>query len=299
MQPQAIAWQPINQAGEAATNTSAAFDINAQPLPELVWKPLYPTAEVVTVVLAFILTLAFALIYWVKARRILPGQAPTGYVLMVEMLVVSIEKMTIETLGERYRKLSAYFLTLLVYITLANFIGLVGLSAPTNSLTFTFAMGLVMYFGTIYFGFKHQRLSFIQKFMLNIKIKGKKIPVMINPIEIVSEVSPLLSISMRLWGNLFAGTLVMSLLYALFQYLFAKVNPALLGLSLGSIFGGLITPVFHGYFDVLIATLQAYVFVTLNVIYWGNQMVAHGSAPPQKAVASATQKQTVAVALNH
>lgn len=63
----------------------------------------------------------------------------------------------------------------------------------------------------------------------------------------------------------------MALLYSLIQFIFQNVNPVILGLTLGSVFGGMITPVFHSYFDVAIGLLQAYVFLMLTYSYWSKQ----------------------------
>lgn len=267
MSPQEIVYHPIN-AADAASN----YDFfNQQPMPN--WKPFVPTADVITVILTALIIVVCALIYFLKVRNSKPNVAPTGYVLLVEMMMVGFENLTIELLGKKYVKITPYFITLMLYISVGNLLGLVGgISPPTSSLTVTASMGIVTFVGTIYMGFKYQRLSYLKNFCFKIKIKNKQIPVMINPLNIISEIAPLFSISMRLWGNIFAGSVVMGLLYSFIQFIFQNVNPTVLGLALGSVFGGIIAPVFHSYFDVMIGLIQAYVFVMLTYTYWSNQM---------------------------
>ncbi|WP_084269109.1 F0F1 ATP synthase subunit A [Mycoplasmoides alvi] len=268
MSPQAIVWQQSSD-----FNSSLDSFWNQMPISGLDWKPFVPTAAVITIPVTVIIILICVFVYYFKLRNQKPDVAPTGYVLLVQMMVISFENLTVELLGERYRKITPYFLMLMSYITVSNLLALVGLSPPTGSLTVTFSMGLITFIGTIYMGFRHQRLSYLKTFALKLKYKNKSIPIMINPFSILGEVSPLLSISMRLWGNIFAGTLILALFYSFMQFLFSNVNPTILGLVLGSTFGGLISPVFHLYFDLTIGLIQAYVFVMLTYTYWSNQMM--------------------------
>lgn len=221
----------------------------------------------ITIPLTVAIILIGIFIYYFKLKRLQPNQAPSGYVLIVEMLVLNFSKLTVELLGKRYEKITPYFLMLMLYISVSNFLGLLGLTPPTGSLTVTASLGLVTFIGTIYMGFRHQRLSYLKNYAIKVKIKGKEIPVMINPLSFISEVAPLLSISMRLWGNIFAGTMVMGLLYSFVQFIFSSVDPTVVGLLLGSVFGGIIAPVFHAYFDIMIGLIQAYVFVMLTYTY--------------------------------
>ena len=268
MSPQEIVWQ---QASDYKSSIGSFWE--QMPVGGLDWKPFVPTAAVVTIPITVVIILICVFVYYFLLKKQKPNVAPTGYVLIIQMMVISFENLTIELLGERYRKITPYFLMLMSYITVSNLLCLTGLTPPTGSLTVTFSMGLVTFIGTIYMGFRHQRLSYLKNFALNIKCKNKSIPIMINPFNILSEVSPLLSISMRLWGNTFAGSLILALLYSFIQYMFSNVNPTILGLILGSTFGGIITPVFHLYFDLTIGLIQAYVFVMLTYTYWSNQMI--------------------------
>ncbi|WP_052663479.1 F0F1 ATP synthase subunit A [[Mycoplasma] testudinis] len=295
MLPQAIVFQQTNEALKAA-NPTLAF-LNTKPVDSIEWFPFEPTAVIFTIPLAVILIAIFCIVYFVKARRLSPSQAPSGYVLMVEQYVLGMESLTLDLLGERNRKVTPYFLLLMTYLGFSNVFSLFGnMPPPTSSLTVTFTLGLMTFFGTIITGFKYQRLSYLKEFTFNVKIKGHKVPVMINPLNIIEEISPLLSISVRLWGNIFAGTLIMALFYALFQLIFASVNPVPLGLALGSIFGGVVASAFHSYFDVGIALLQAYVFMLLTYSYWSNKMNAEeGQAHHKKGKRRAKK---VAVEIN-
>lgn len=273
MLPQEIVYHQTNSQPNSpqATNPFSVL-IQETPISGINWKPFEPTSVVVTIPLVVVAILVFTIVYYIKARRLKPDQAPNGYVLMVELYVLGIEKMTVDLFGQENKKFTPYFLMILTYLGFSNLFSLIGnLSPPTSSLTVTATLGLMTFLGTYVVAFRYQRLRFLKTFTVNVKIKGRQIPVMINPLEVIGQIAPLLSISMRLWGNIFSGTLIMALLYSLIQFIFQNVNPVILGLTLGSVFGGMITPVFHSYFDVAIGLLQAYVFLMLTYSYWSKQ----------------------------
>lgn len=243
------------------------------PIPNLDWSPFVPTAAAVTIPIAFAIVLGIVLAYYFQARKLDPETAPSGYVLVIEMIVAAFENATIELLGERYRKMTPYFLVLILYMSVSNLMPLIGLTAPTSSLTVTFTFAFITFLGLLYFGFRHQKLAFLNTFLIRIKCKNVMVPVMINPLNVISEITPMLSMSMRLAGNIFAGSMVIGLFYSFMQYVGTLItDTVIVGLVLGSALGGLVTPIFHLYFDVVIGLIQAYVFVMLTYTYWQNRL---------------------------
>jgi F-type H+-transporting ATPase subunit a len=87
---------------------------------------------------------------------------------------------------------------------------------------------------------------------------------MINPINLVSQFAPLISISFRLWGNIFAGSLIASML------LFStdSAMDAMLPFKFFNIIGVFVLLPIHIYFDLLSGVIQALVFMLLTMVYW-------------------------------
>jgi F-type H+-transporting ATPase subunit a len=81
---------------------------------------------------------------------------------------------------------------------------------------------------------------------------------------LIEVITPLISISFRMWGNIFAGGVIVSLWYFMFGYLTSFV-PIIGVLSLLS---GLVSPPIHGYFDIFVGCIQALVFTMLTMVYW-------------------------------
>ena len=222
----------------------------------------YP--EITSIIVIFLLLLTLFIIYRIKVSKQNNKVAPRGFILLMQLFIAYIHNLVIDILGPEFEKTTPYFFFLFSYLICCNLIGITGLATPTGSLIITVSMGLVMWIGMFVIGFKYQRLSYLRKFCICIEIKGKKIPIMINPLEVVGQITPIISISFRLWGNIFAGGLILSLWYCFTGYIFNKIPY----LGIFNILGGITSIPLHLYFDLLCGIIQALVFTLLTMVYW-------------------------------
>ncbi|MDR2822997.1 MAG: F0F1 ATP synthase subunit A [Mycoplasmataceae bacterium] len=220
--------------------------------------------QIVSIAVVLIILATLFITYYVKLKKIPVNQAPGGIVLIVQIYVEYIRNLVVDILGKRLEKLTPYFVFLFSYLILSNVIGIVGLENPTASLTVTLTLGLVMFIGTFVIGLRFQKLSYLTRFTFNIQVNGKHVPVMINPLGIIEVIAPLISISFRLWGNIFAGSLIATLWF----YLTADIFHAIPVIGVINLLGGLTAPPIHGYFDLLCGCIQALVFTLLTMVYW-------------------------------
>jgi F-type H+-transporting ATPase subunit a len=86
----------------------------------------------------------------------------------------------------------------------------------------------------------------------------------VNPFNIISLCTPLISLSCRLWGNIFAGGLIISLWY----YFTQNISSAVPYVGIIDIFGATSIVPIRGYFDVMCGVIQALVFTLLTIMYW-------------------------------
>ena len=99
------------------------------------------------------------------------------------------------------------------------------------------------------------------------------IPVML-PMNIIGKFSTMVSMSLRLFGNIICGSIMMSLVYSGAQVLSNLIAGLFTNVS-GNVFnfmGPVIAPVLHVYFDLFAGFIQTLVFVTLTVVLIGNDM---------------------------
>ena len=230
----------------------------------LEYNPWSLQPQIVSITIVCLILIVFSLTYFFHLQKQKIDVAPSGFVLLVQIYISFIRNLIVEIFGIKGEKMTAFFLYLFSYICISNLIGIVGLSNPTSSLTTTLSLGLMMWFGVFFVGFKYQKISYLKNFCCCLKIKNKKIPLMINPLEVVSCVSPLISISLRLWGNIFAGGLILSLWFYFTNHIFEKVP--IIGII--NILGGLTVAPLHAYFDLLCGIIQTLVFVLLTMVYW-------------------------------
>lgn len=221
--------------------------------------------QVLAIAITVIIIGAVFITYYVKLKKIPVNQAPTGFCLAIQVYIQFLRNMVIESLGKKAEKITPYFIYLFSYLIVSNLIGIIGFENPTSSLTVTLSLGLVTFFGTFVVGFRYQRLSYLNKFFYTIKTKkNKKIPIMFNPMSIPETIAPLISISFRLWGNMIAGGIIITLWY----YMMGIIQKNVPVLGVFNIIGGITAPPLNAYFDLLCGLIQALVFVLLTNVYW-------------------------------
>ncbi|MDE5553237.1 MAG: F0F1 ATP synthase subunit A [Malacoplasma sp.] len=238
------------------------------------WKPTELQPEIFSIFLVFIIITFFVIFYNVKIRKLDSKESPSGLTLLIFNLINYFKLLVSDMLGQKFVKWTPYFLTLFVYIWGSNLIGILGFENPTSTTTVTFSLGIITVVGTFVLGVRFQRSKYFLKYFfkfthLNKKTGEKKlIPYFFNPLGVLDNVTPLLSISLRLWGNIFAGALILSLFYSISMAL-AGFNPLVNSGSPFMLIMGFISAPLHGFFDLLAGTIQAFVFTMLTLSYWG------------------------------
>ena len=161
----------------------------------------------------------------------------------VQALVAMMEQW-IGPKGPRYLPLVG---TLFVFILCSNYLGLVpGFMAPTSSINVTLGCALTIWVYYHFHGFKEQGVvNYIKHFALPPGSPVWMAPLMFI-IEIISHLSRVMSLSLRLFGNIFGEELVIAILFGLVPFI----------IPLPMMFLGLIT-----------GGLQAFIFVLLSIIY--------------------------------
>ena len=110
----------------------------------------------------------------------------------------------------------------------------------------------------------------------NIKAKGGKayLKTWFEPfapfvvLNVLSKFSTLLSLSLRLFGNILSGGILMSVIYQMLSAISSKIP--LIGKL--NIVGIIIAPVLHFYFDLFSGAMQAYIFTILSLSFIGKEL---------------------------
>ena len=170
-------------------------------------------------------------------------------------------------IGHGYKQHIPFLATLFFFILIANFIGLVpGFKTPTGTLSITWALALISFIYFNYYGIKAKGgLGYLKS------IAPSGLPVVMVPIiwffEFISLVLRLLTLAVRLYGNMFAGHMVLGI-FALATSVFiqAAIQNMSIATALPSI-GWFALLVAMYALETLVAFLQAYVFTILSAVY--------------------------------
>ncbi len=205
-----------------------------------------PDHVIMSIFVAVVLV-AFAL--WFKSR--ISVENPGKLQLFLETLVGALKDMLLDNVGERGRPFLGLIGTLGLFILVSNWIGLVPyFSSPTTNLNFPVGCAVVAFLYYNYQGIRTQGAGHYFKHFLG--PLPALAPLML-PIEIISHFSRIVSLSLRLFGNIFGEELVIAALGFMVAYLVP------LPMMLFGVFGGL---------------LQAFVFIMLTMVYLGGAVAA-------------------------
>lgn len=206
--------------------------------------------QIFTLLLTVLILVVFAVVVYRKVKKQEINKAPEGILLFAEQYVKGFDNLYADSTEGKVQKPAPYVFTLASFLMIANIMGLVGLESPTTSYSVTLVLGLITWIGIYVVGVTYQKLSFFKKFA--------------NPVELIGQFSPLISISFRLFGNIIGGSVIMYLLYHVTGYWMSSI-PVIGEIN---IIGPIFTPLFHAYFDIFDGLIQALVFTMLTMIYW-------------------------------
>lgn len=206
----------------------------------------------VELIFSLIIMFALAIFFIYVGKKVMasnPLEKPKGVVLVCETGIEMIYNYMKSIMPSQFEKsYYPYFAMLFVYLICANLSGLIGFDSPTSNFSITLALTLI---------------TFVLIQWNALKKKGgwtyfKEL--VWPPTNLLGTLAPLISLSMRLFGNILSGTILMGLVYSFTGWLSGLISVPF------NIFGPVIAPVLHAYFDIFSGCIQTLVFVTLSSI---------------------------------
>lgn len=193
-----------------------------------------------------------------------PLDKPTIPVLLCIEVVTFIEGMILDIDGKRsVDKLAPYLGSIAIYIPLAEWVSLLGFDSPAANWSVTLVLALITYIMIQSSDIKHNGIkSFAHSFI-------EPIFLFLIP-NIFGNLAPLLSMSLRLFGNNISGTIIMGLLYDLGNTI-SGAFWSIFGLNnIFNFVGPVIAAPLHCYFDLFSGFIQMYIFIMLTMVFIGN-----------------------------
>jgi F-type H+-transporting ATPase subunit a len=224
---------------------------------DIVWATLIAGAIVITL----------GLVLRSKATSGVPGK----FQLLWEMAVGAVQTQVEDSIGPRGAKVVPLALTLFIFIFTCNLFEVLGigskfdfLPAPTSDINLPLAMALYVIVMVHRAAVKNRGVVGYLKHYVSQPFSPKLFLVNMF-MNVIEELVKPVTLTLRLFGNLFAGGLMLSLLAALVIW---KLGPAPIGAILSVPF-----TVLWKTFDMAIGAIQAFIFALLTILYFDSAMV--------------------------
>ncbi len=208
--------------------------------------PTYPQAPITNAFAMELLVFLLLLAYFVVVRLSLSVERPGGVQHLAEMTHEFVLDQGEQIIGHGHERFTGFLTALGLFILVANLIGLAApwLESPTANIVVPLGFAIATFLYYQFHGIRVNGFGYIKQFLGPVWWLSP----LLFPIEIISHLARMLSLSVRLYANMFAGDLVT---LAFFSLLPVGIPLIFLGLHLG------------------VAIIQAYVFFVLAAIYLG------------------------------
>jgi len=173
------------------------------------------------------------------------SMVPTKLQNLFELVIDGLEDFTVDITGEEGRRFFPILATVFIYIFVCNLIGLMpGLFPPTANLNTTLSCAIPVFIMTHIIGVRTHGAKYIKQFTGPIWWLA---PLMVV-LESIGHLARIMSLSIRLFGNMMGKELVLGILFMLAGAFFAPLPMMVLGL--------------------LVCFIQAFVFYLLSTMYF-------------------------------
>ena len=243
-----ILTKPLSE-GISITGAQVYFRI-PMPIQDLVITEAQTNSAFV---LISILGLCLFMTHGLRTKNVLTRQH------LVEWVVEKADRLVIGSMGEHFKGFVPFIAAILALSAFSSLLALVGLFAPTSDINITAGWAILVFILITYYKFKCGPLHYI---------KAMSDPILLTPLNVISEVATPVSMAFRHYGNVLSGSVISVLIATALQGLSAKLFgwlPSILGeipfLQIG------LPAVLSIYFDVFSGLLQAYIFAMLTMMY--------------------------------
>jgi F-type H+-transporting ATPase subunit a len=187
------------------------------------------------------IVMAVIILFGILATRkisILPGPYQT----LAEVMVAAFEGLVNDALDEGNRHYFPMIITIFLFVWLSNMLGVIPfLSEPTKDLNTPLAYGILGFFIAHYAGIKTKGIkAYLSEYVQPMFFMA--------PLNIVGELSKVVSISFRLYGNIMGGSIIIMVVGNL-------------------VYDLVLPPLLNAFFGIFVGTIQAFVFTMLTLVY--------------------------------
>jgi len=220
--------------------------------------------EVISSLIVVVIVIILAIIVGIMAHFADPLKRPKGLLHLAEIGVNYFDNFAKDLAGPAMPNFGGFIMGVAVYLFIAFIFGLTGLPSPVTYMAVPLSLGLTTFILIHVTSIRYTKWKYFKRYI-------DPIPIFL-PINLISMWAPLLSLTLRLFGNAIAGwallTIVESGLTSLSQQLFAFMQTEWSGVFLAPVPLALL----HAYFDLFSGLIQTVVFISLTAIFIGQEV---------------------------
>jgi F-type H+-transporting ATPase subunit a len=246
--------------GEAAPGTHPTIDLGCGTLCTFNYDSLISSA------IAIVATIGIA--FWIRSR--LRDGEPGRVQAVFEWGYDQLRALVKTNVSNEALFIIPLAMTLFLYILIANWIEIFPLAlfpiihGANADLNQTLAMGLIViavvqWYSVRVLGVPGYLRRFTKPFELPIPFR-----ILFIPLNILEEAVKPITLSLRLFGNIFAGAVMIGLIASL-----ANLQFPVVGTVASTIVGSLLLAIWKAFDVIFIGFIQAFIFMLLTVIYFG------------------------------
>ena len=228
--------------------------------------------EVISSLIVILIILILSIIIAIQAHFQDPLKKPKGLLLLAEIGVKFFDNFAGELVGGALPNFGGFVMGVAVYLFLAFIFGLTGLPSPVTYMAVPLSLGLTTFLLIHFTSARFTKWRYFKRYV-------DPFPVFL-PINLISMWAPLLSLTLRLFGNAVAGwvllTIVESALRDASAQLFSFMPVVESGVAAGNwneiFLSPIPTAILHAYFDLFSGLIQTVVFIFLTTIFVGQEI---------------------------
>jgi F-type H+-transporting ATPase subunit a len=205
--------------------------------------PMYPTHPISNALTAELVVMTGLIAFFAAVRASLSVEKPGSVQMLAEMIEGFVSEQGDNIIGHDYHQHLPFVTVILLFVLTCNCMGLLpGIDTPTSAPEVPLGIAILTFFYYHYVGIRKQGGAYVKQFLGPVPWL---IPLLL-PIEIISHLARVMSLTVRLYANMFASDLLTLVFFSLIPI---GVPIIFLGLHFG------------------VALIQSYVFMLLAMIY--------------------------------
>ena len=220
--------------------------------------------EVISSLIVMLIIMVLAIIVGIQAKLHNPLKKPKGLLLLAEIGVDYFDKFSEELVGKAIPNFGGFIMGVAVYLFIAFIFGLTGLPSPVTYMAVPLSLGLTTFLLIHFTSIRFTKWRYFKRYI-------DPIPVFL-PINLISMWAPLLSLTLRMFGNAVAGWALLTITeYALrdlsaslFSFIASEWNQVFLA--------PIPLAILHAYFDLFSGFIQTFVFILLTATFIGQEI---------------------------